>query len=128
MNVLKFLPLLAVLVACSGETVTNRIIENQSDKNFGMVLYRNGIASDTLDFSAGQSRQFSVSTKDKGTDEAPDCVRQIDSAYFEISGGGIVTKMIQDPENWETETEQVKNFPAEYENSCVFVVRNSDIE
>lgn len=128
MKILKFLPLLAVLVACSGETVTSRIIENNSDKDLKIVIYRNGISSDTVDFIPGQSWQFSVSTKDSGTDEAPDCVRQIDSAYTQITGGGIMTKLIQDPDNWESETEQVKNFPPEYENSCIFSIRNSDIE
>lgn len=93
-----------------------------------MVVYRDGRGSDTLNIEHGQSYQLSVSTANKGTDEEPDCVWEIDSAYTEVDGGGILIKKIQSSNNWDSESDKVKTIPPDYENSCIFNIYNSDIE
>lgn len=93
-----------------------------------MVIYKNGIVSDTLTFTPGQSRQISISTKNRGTDDAPDCLNDVDSAYTEIEGGGILTKKIENSNDWMSETDQTKNIPPEYENTCTFRIADADIE
>ncbi|NEN24689.1 hypothetical protein G3O08_14370 [Cryomorpha ignava] len=116
------------LTSCSSETVTTRSIKNNSDKNLKMVVYRNGRGSDTLNIESGQSNQLSITTSNKGSDEEPDCVWEIDSAYTEVDGGGILTKKIQITDNWDSENEKVKTIPPDYENSCIFNIYNADIE
>lgn len=93
-----------------------------------MIVYRFGQGSDTLNIESGQSHQLSISMANKGSDEEPDCVWEIDSAYTKIEGGGILIKKIQDPNNWESESEKVKTIPPDYENSCTFNIYNADIE
>ncbi len=129
-NLKNSLSIIAILflVSCAGETRTSRVIENGSDKNLKMIIYRNGTGSDTLHFSSGQSRQISISTKNSGTDDAPDCANNVDSAFTEIEGGGILTKKIENNNNWTSETDHTKNLPPEYENTCTFRITNSDIE
>lgn len=122
------LVLLLFLASCSGETVTTRSIKNNSDKHLKMVLYRSGNGSDTLYIDPSQSVQLSVSTTNEGTDEDPDCVWEIDSAYTAIEDGGFLTKKIQLSNNWDSETEKVKTIPPDYENTCTFNIYNSDIE
>lgn len=116
------------LASCSGETVTTRSIKNNSDKNLKIVVYRDGRGSDTLRLDHGQSYQLSVSNSNKGSDEEADCVWEIDSAYTKVEGGGILTKKIQNSDNWDSESEKVKTIPPDYENNCIFNIYNSDIE
>ena len=116
------------LASCSGETITTRFIKNNSEKHLKIVVYRDGRGSDTLNLDQGKSRQLSVSTSNKGSDEEADCVWEIDSAYAKVEGGGVLTKKIQNTDNWDSESEKVETIPPDYENSCTFNIYNSDIE
>ena len=93
-----------------------------------MILYRYGNPGDTLKFAPEQKREISISTSDKGTDDDPDCVFDIDSAWVHMEDGGKFTKKIQDSNNWISETDQVKHIPPQYENTCVFEINASDFE
>ena len=93
-----------------------------------MLIYRYGHAGDTLKFAPDQKREISISTMNKGTDEDPDCVFEIDSAWVGIEGGGIFTKKIQNSDNWVSETDHVKRVPPEYENTCIFRINLADFE
>jgi|GEM_PF-2234695 len=122
------LSILLFLVSCQGETTTLRNIENRSDKDLKMLIYRFGVASgDTLHVDAGQTKRISLTTSDTAQEEAPACVERIDSAYTEVVGGGTLTKKIQFDSNWTSETEASDGLPQDYSHTCTFVIRNSDI-
>jgi len=93
-----------------------------------MVLYRFGNPGDTLNFAPDQKRDISVTTSNKGSDEEPDCVFGIDSAWVGIEGGGKFTKRIEDNNNWTSESEREKIAPPTYANTCVFHIYLSDFE
>lgn len=108
--------------------MTTRSIHNNTDKDLEMLLYRNGKARDTLKFAPEQIRQISISNSNKGTDEDPDCVSDIDSAWVGIEGGGVFTKKIQDSNNWISESDHTKKVPPTYENTCIFRISLTDFE
>lgn len=119
---------LIFLASCGGETVTTRSIQNNTGKDLKMFFYQSGKARDTLYFAPAEIRQISISTSNKGTDEDPDCVFDIDSAWAGIEGGGAFTKKIQDNNSWTSESDHVKRIPPTYENTCVFQINLSDFE
>lgn len=128
----KIIPIAAfsliLLASCGGETVTTRSIQNNTDKDIKVLLYRAGTARDTLIFTPEQIIQITISTSDKGSDESPDCVFDIDSAWVGIEGGGVFTKKIQDNDNWISETDHTKKIPPTYENTCTFQINIGDFE
>ena len=116
------------LASCGGETSTTRSIQNNTDKDLKMLIYRNGKTRDTLKFTPGEILQISISTSDHGTDEDPDCVLDIDSAWVGIEGGGVFTKKIQNNDSWVSETDHAKRVPPKYENTCTFQINLIDFE
>lgn len=93
-----------------------------------MVFYQNGWARDTLKFAPNEIRQISITTYSEGSDEDPDCLLDIDSAWVRIDSAGVFTKKIQDSGNWISESDQAKKVPPTYENTCVFQINLSDFE
>ncbi len=121
--------LLAILVSCKGETTTTRHIENLSDRELKMLIYRFGVPQgDTIHILPSKKVRISITTSDSANEEAPECAARIDSAATLVTGGGTLTKHIGMNRNWEVETEQVNDWPKEYEHSCVFTIRNTDID
>lgn len=117
-----------LLIGCSGETITLRNIKNSSEDTLRFQLYRNGgFLTDTILLLPAKTHQISITTGNRAQEDAPDCSDRIDSAYYEVFGGGTVTKEIRFNRNWETESEQTKTVPPEYEHTCTFTILDSDI-
>lgn len=117
-----------LLIGCSGETITTRTITNSSEDTLRFQLYRNGgFMTDTILLLPAKSHQISITTGNRAKEDAPDCSDRIDSAYFEVFGGGTVNKQIRFNRNWETESEQTKTVPPRFEHSCTFTIYDSDI-
>ena len=93
-----------------------------------LVFYIDGRARDTLFFAPSEIKQISISTSNKGIDEDPDCVFDIDSAWAGIEGKGVFTKKIQDQNNWISESDHTKRIPPTYENTCTFQINLNDFE
>ncbi len=116
-------------VSCSGEATTTREMLNSTSKEIKVQLYKSGARyGDTLVFAPGATKQISVISYDQAEDEEDDCVRGLDSAYYEVEGGGTVTKDISRNSNWDVISEKTKTVPPEYEHECIFEILNSDIE
>jgi hypothetical protein len=121
--------LFLAIISCSGETQNSRSIENQSGKDLKMVIFQNGFSNmDTLVLEAGSSATISRGTSNRAEEEAPDCAERTDSARTEVVGGGTLVKNIGLSSNWEVESEQTKTVPREFEHTCRFIIRDSDIE
>lgn len=127
----KHLPLLLIttlLISCSGETVTTRTIDNQSDKEIKFLFYRFGFQQgDTVRVGPRSERRISLNTTDKALDEAPNCAERIDSAYVEVVGGGTLMKDISRDIFWTSTSEESDGLPREISYECVFLIRNTDI-
>ncbi len=120
--------ILLMLVSCQGETTTVHNIENRSNKDIKILVYRFGAPlGDTLRLNSGQTKRLTLTTSDTAQEESPPCAEGIDSAYSEIAGGGTLTKEIQFDFNWASETEATDGLPQDYNHTCTFVIRNSDI-
>lgn len=118
----------SILPACAGETLTTRSIKNSSSDTLRYQLYRlGGVLTDTLTLLPDERRDISRGTSSGSEENAPNCADLIDSAYFEVLGGGTLNKPIQLNQNWEMESEQTKTFPPEYEHTCIFSISDSDI-
>ena len=129
MKIWKITLLGLIVVSCSGEATTVRKVENNSGKTITMVIYRDGVRyTDTLYLETGEEAQISVISYDQAEEEEDDCVRGLDSAYYEIEGGGIVTKDISRQSSWDVLTERTKTSPPEYEHECVFEILSTDID
>ncbi len=125
--VLSFL-VATILPSCSGETVTSKYIDNQTDRDIGFVFYRYGYAQgDTLTVQAGSRKRISQSTRDKGEEIAPPCAEFIDSAAVSIEGGGTLSNNIAQEKYWTVETEQVRNMPPEYNHTCTYIIKQVNI-
>lgn len=118
-----------VAVSCSGGATTTREVQNSTSKEIKMLMYRGGSNySDTITLAPGESKQFSVISYDQAEEEEDNCVRGLDSAYYEVEGGGTITKDISRNSSWEVESDKTKTIPPEYEHSCVFEILSTDIE
>jgi hypothetical protein len=116
------------VVGCSGETTTSREITNQSSQEVVIQLYSNGQSyGDSIILAPGDFDQFSVKTYNKAQEDEDACAYSIDSAYTRTSNGGKVTKDFSNNSNWDVESDKTKEIPAEYEHTCVFTIRDSDI-
>jgi hypothetical protein len=117
-----------LLISCSGETVTTRTIDNQSNKEIKFLFYRFGYGQgDTVRVAPGTEKRISLSTTDKALDEAPGCAERIDSAYVEVVGGGTLLKDISRDIFWTSTSEESDGLPREVSYECVFLIRNTDI-
>ena len=128
----KFLIIVIVVVpgmfGCSAESTSIKDIENASSDTLRYLLFRNGgTISDTVLLFPGMSKHIAAGTLEGANREAPQCNEFIDSAWFDVLGGGSVTKLIQENDNWELVGKQTKNIPVEYEYTCTFTIRDSDI-
>lgn len=116
------------LTAFSGESNTSRTIKNSSEKEIRIVIYRFGIPSnDTIKLFPDDERVISLQNSTTGSEEPPDCTARLDSAWCWVQDGGVLSKRIQNTSDWDVETERVKTLPPEYEHTCIFEIRDSDI-
>jgi len=117
-----------LFVACNGSSDTSRIISNQSQYELKIVLFGGGgRLSDTLVFAPGQARTVSQKTDSAAQEEENDCSERYDSMFARAADTLLINKLIQRNSNWDVETDQTKQIPREFEHSCTFVIRNSDI-
>lgn len=128
MNRLTGAAVLMMLASCSGETSYESFIENNSDREINVLLYNNGFPrGDTLRLTPNSTKSISRGSSSQAEEEEPDCAERIDSAFVEISGGGILQKDISDGSNWDVETDQTQTIPRKFDHECTFTIRNSDI-
>ena len=115
------------LVACESETTYTTRITNYSNDTIGMSLYTAHETEPTLLFlTPGKSHTLSASSQEEGSEDIPDCSREIDSADISVFSGKTLFKDILDPDDWSHRMISTKGGRL-VDHYCDFEIHQSDV-